>query len=71
MAVFGNGAPLSEEQVEQHTSDEIRAWARSQSSQSHRTGGGSAAAIAAAEALGGAGTSEHLQIKMRVCWHKD
>ena len=47
-----HGAPLSEEQVEQHTSDEIRAWARSQSSQSHRTGGGSAAAIAATRGSG-------------------
>ena len=47
-----HGAPLSEEQVEEHTSDEIRAWARSQSSSSHRDGGGSAAALAATRGAG-------------------
>ena len=47
-----HGAPLSEEQVEEHTSEEIRAWARSQSSSSHRSGGGSAAAVAATRGAG-------------------
>ena len=51
-----HGAPFTEDEVEEHTSDELRAWAKSRTGASSRARGAGAAAIAAS-GVGSAGAT--------------
>jgi len=61
-----HGAPLSEDQVEELISDDVRRWARSRSAGAHRKRGGSGAADAAARGSRWSGDEVGIVAKSRI-----